>query len=325
MQVTRALLSVSDKTGIVDFARELANLGVALLSTGGTYKLIKDNGIPVQEVADYTGFPEMMDGRVKTLHPKIHGGILGRRGMDDEVMLQHDIGRIDLVVVNLYPFAQTVAKPNCSLEDAIENIDIGGPTMVRSAAKNNAHVGIVVDSSDYATVLAEVKATGGLSQATRFDLAVKAFEHTAAYDGMIANYLGRLVTEPAQQFSRTFNTQFIKAQDLRYGENPHQKAAFYVEANPKEISIATDVYALGVILYEILTDEYPYRVVGSIAEVLNNIIHSAPTPPSELLAARAAEGPTRIESHVLPTSVTTAKLPTAASIYAAYNQQRQAK
>ncbi len=239
MQVTRALLSVSDKTGIVDFARELANLGVALLSTGGTYKLIKDNGIPVQEVADYTGFPEMMDGRVKTLHPKIHGGILGRRGTDDEVMTQHGIGRIDLVVVNLYPFAQTVAKPNCSLEDAIENIDIGGPTMVRSAAKNNAHVGIVVNSTDYATVLAEIQATGGLSQATRFDLAVKAFEHTAAYDGMIANYLGRLVTEPAQQFSRTFNTQFIKAQDLRYGENPHQKAAFYVEAQPKEASIAT--------------------------------------------------------------------------------------
>ena len=239
MQVTRALLSVSDKTGIVEFARELANSGVALLSTGGTYKLIKDNGIPVQEVADYTGFPEMMDGRVKTLHPKIHGGILGRRGMDDEVMQQHEIGRIDLVVVNLYPFAQTVAKPNCTLEDAIENIDIGGPTMVRSAAKNNAHVGIVVNSSDYATVLAEVKATGGLSQATRFDLAVKAFEHTAAYDGMIANYLGRLVTEPAQQFARTFNTQFIKAQDLRYGENPHQKAAFYVEAQPRDVSIAS--------------------------------------------------------------------------------------
>ncbi|HNJ87468.1 MAG TPA: bifunctional phosphoribosylaminoimidazolecarboxamide formyltransferase/IMP cyclohydrolase, partial [Agitococcus sp.] len=239
MQVTRALLSVSDKTGIVDFARELANLGVALLSTGGTYKLIKDNGIPVQEVADYTGFPEMMDGRVKTLHPKIHGGILGRRGTDDEVMTQHGIGRIDLVVVNLYPFAQTVAKPNCSLEDAIENIDIGGPTMVRSAAKNNAHVGIVVNSTDYATILAEIQATGGLSQNTRFDLAVKAFEHTAAYDGMIANYLGRLVTEPAQQFSRTFNTQFIKAQDLRYGENPHQKAAFYVEAQPIEASIAT--------------------------------------------------------------------------------------
>jgi len=239
MQVTRALLSVSDKTGIVDFARELANLGVALLSTGGTYKLIKDNGIPVQEVADYTGFPEMMDGRVKTLHPKIHGGILGRRGTDDEVMTEHGIGRIDLVVVNLYPFAQTVAKPNCSLEDAIENIDIGGPTMVRSAAKNNAHVGIVVNSADYGRVLAEITATKGLSQATRFDLAVKAFEHTAAYDGMIANYLGRLVTEPAQQFARTFNTQFIKAQDLRYGENPHQKAAFYVESQPKEASIAT--------------------------------------------------------------------------------------
>lgn len=239
MQVTRALLSVSDKTGIVELARELASMGVALLSTGGTYKLIKDNGIPVQEVADYTGFPEMMDGRVKTLHPKIHGGILGRRGTDDAVMSEHGIGRIDLVVVNLYPFAATIAKPNCTLEDAIENIDIGGPTMVRSAAKNNAHVGIVVNASDYERVLAEIKTTGGLSQSTRFDLAVKAFEHTAQYDGMIANHLGKLVTEPAQRFPRTFNLQFNKTQDLRYGENPHQSAAFYVEANAKEASVAT--------------------------------------------------------------------------------------
>jgi len=239
MNVTRALLSVSDKTGIVELARELAACGVALLSTGGTYKLIKDNGIAVQEVAEYTGFPEMMDGRVKTLHPKIHGGILGRRGQDDGVMEQHGIGRIDLVVVNLYPFAATIAKPGCTLEDAIENIDIGGPTMVRSAAKNNAHVGIVVNASDYGRVIDEIKTTGGLSQATRFDLAVKAFEHTAQYDGMIANHLGKLVTEPAQQFPRTFNLQFNKAQDLRYGENPHQKAAFYVESNAKEASVAT--------------------------------------------------------------------------------------
>ena len=239
MQVTRALLSVSDKTGIVELARELAACGVALLSTGGTYKLIKDNGIAVQEVAEYTGFPEMMDGRVKTLHPKIHGGILGRRGQDDGVMEQHGIGRIDLVVVNLYPFAATIAKPGCTLEDAIENIDIGGPTMVRSAAKNNAHVGIVVNASDYGRVIDEIKGTGGLSQATRFDLAVKAFEHTAQYDGMIANHLGKLVTEPAQQFPRTFNLQFNKAQDLRYGENPHQKAAFYVESSAKEASVAT--------------------------------------------------------------------------------------
>ncbi len=243
--VKQALISVSDKTGIVDFARDLSQAGVKLLSTGGTYKLLKDNGIPVTEVSDHTGFPEMMDGRVKTLHPKIHGGILGRRGQDDAVMAEHGISGIDLVVVNLYPFAATVAKPDCTLPDAIENIDIGGPTMVRSAAKNHAHVGIVVNAADYGTVLAEIKATGGLSYETRFDLAVKAFEHTAGYDGMIANYLGGLVGEKKgdlaarDTFPRTFNTQFFKAQELRYGENPHQRAAFYTEAAPKEASVAT--------------------------------------------------------------------------------------
>ena len=244
-RVQRALISVSDKTGIVAFARELAAAGVHLLSTGGTFKLLQSEGVAVTEVSDYTGFPEMMDGRVKTLHPKIHGGILGRRGQDDAVMAAHGIGGIDLVVVNLYPFAATVAKADCTLPDAIENIDIGGPTMVRSAAKNHAHVGIVVNASDYDTVLAEVKATGGLSYETRFDLAVKAFEHTAGYDGMIANYLGGLVGSTKgdlaarDTFPRTFNTQFFKAQDLRYGENPHQRAGFYVEANPREASVAT--------------------------------------------------------------------------------------
>ena len=242
MTVSRALLSVSDKTGIVEFAQGLANLGVELLSTGGTYKLLKENNIPVVEVSDYTGFPEMMDGRVKTLHPKIHGGILARRGLDEAVMTEHNIQPIDLVVVNLYPFAQTVAKPNCSLADAIENIDIGGPTMVRAAAKNHASVGIVVNASDYATVLAELNETKTLSYATRFDLAVKAFEHTAQYDGMIAQYLGARVGKAegeADLFARTFNLQLNKAQDLRYGENPHQSASFYVEANAKEASVST--------------------------------------------------------------------------------------
>lgn len=240
MTIKRALISVSDKTGIVEFAKELANLGVELLSTGGTYKLLKENQVPVVEVSEHTGFPEMMDGRVKTLHPKIHGGILARRGTDEAVMQEHNIAPIDLVVVNLYPFAQTVAKPNCSLDDAIENIDIGGPTMVRAAAKNHASVGIVVNSSDYSSIIDELKANQTLCHATRFDLAVKAFEHTAQYDGMIASYLGsRLQDNQVERFPRTFNTQLNKVQDLRYGENPHQAAAFYVEANATEASIAT--------------------------------------------------------------------------------------
>ncbi|MDQ4426610.1 MAG: bifunctional phosphoribosylaminoimidazolecarboxamide formyltransferase/IMP cyclohydrolase, partial [Thalassolituus sp.] len=245
-QIRRALISVSDKTGIVEFAYALTQAGVEILSTGGTYKLLVDNNIPAVEVSDYTEFPEMMDGRVKTLHPKIHGGILGRRGQDDEVMHEHHINPIDLVVVNLYPFAATVARPDCDLPLAIENIDIGGPTMVRSAAKNNAHVGIVVNASDYDQVLQEINAHQGLTAKLRFDLALKAFEHTAAYDGMIANYLGTidqtaevLSVDERDAFPRTFNSQFIKTQDMRYGENPHQKAAFYVEANPAEASIAT--------------------------------------------------------------------------------------
>ena len=244
--IRRALISVSDKTGIVEFASSLSQQGVEILSTGGTYKLLVENQIPAVEVSDYTGFPEMMDGRVKTLHPKIHGGILGRRGQDDAVMTEHQINPIDMVVVNLYPFAATVAKPDCDLPLAIENIDIGGPTMVRSAAKNHAHVGIVVNASDYAGILDELTQTKGLSYKTRFDLALKAFEHTAAYDGMIANYLGsidqeveELSTDSRTDFPRTFNTQFIKTQEMRYGENPHQKAAFYVEETPQEASIAT--------------------------------------------------------------------------------------
>ena len=238
--VQRALISVSDKTGIVDFARQLTALGVELLSTGGTFKLLKEQGVAVTEVADYTEFPEMMDGRVKTLHTKIHGGILGRRGQDDAVMAQHGIKPIDMVVVNLYPFEQTVAKPDCALEDAVENIDIGGPTMVRAAAKNHAFVNIVVNASDYATIIEELKNNNGATKySTRFDLAIKAYEHTAAYDGAIANYFGRLVPGGSEQFPRTFNLQFNKAQEMRYGENPHQLSAFYVEKSPQEASIST--------------------------------------------------------------------------------------
>ncbi|MCE2572757.1 bifunctional phosphoribosylaminoimidazolecarboxamide formyltransferase/IMP cyclohydrolase [Motilimonas eburnea] len=246
--IKRALISVSDKTGIVEFARELAQQGVEILSTGGTFKLLADNGIKVIEASDYTGHPEIMDGRVKTLHPKIHGGILGRRGTDEGVMAENNIQPIDMVVVNLYPFAATVANPNCSLEDAIENIDIGGPTMVRSAAKNHKDVTIVVNASDYDRVLAEMQSnSGSLTYQTRFDLAIAAFEHTAQYDGMIANYFGTKVPsygenkegDAESKFPRTFNVQLQKKQDMRYGENSHQAAAFYVENDIDEASVST--------------------------------------------------------------------------------------
>jgi len=251
--VRRALLSVSDKTGIVEFAKALSERGIELLSTGGTARLLAEANLPVTEVSDYTGFPEMMDGRVKTLHPKVHGGILGRRGQDDDIMAQHAISPIDMVVVNLYPFAQTVAREGCSLEDAVENIDIGGPTMVRSAAKNHKDVAIVVKSTDYPAIIAELDAhQGSLTLETRFDLAIKAFEHTAAYDGMIANYFGSLVPayhgdsqEPAGRFPRTLNLNFIKKQDMRYGENSHQQAAFYIEEEIKEASVATATQVQG--------------------------------------------------------------------------------
>lgn len=260
VKVERALISVSDKTGIVEFAQALANIGVEILSTGGTFSLLKSEGIAATEISDYTGFPEMMNGRVKTLHPKVHGGILARRGIDDKVLDEHEIKTIDMVVVNLYPFEQTVAKPGCSLDDAIENIDIGGPTMVRAAAKNFNHVAIVTDSSAYDEIVTQLdKNDGKLSRALRFDLSVRAFEHTAAYDGAIANYLGRKVStytsldnknsnedlnknsdkENTEDFPRTFNQQFHKAQTMRYGENPHQKAAFYIEKNFNSASVAT--------------------------------------------------------------------------------------
>jgi phosphoribosylaminoimidazolecarboxamide formyltransferase/IMP cyclohydrolase len=246
-KVSRALISVSDKTGIVEFAQALTEQGVELLSTGGTFRLLSENNIAVTEVSDYTGFPEMMDGRVKTLHPKVHGGILGRRGKDDEVMAEHGIKPIDMVIVNLYPFAATVADPNCDLPTAIENIDIGGPTMVRSAAKNHKDVAIVVNASDYKTVIDEMQANQGqLNYNTRYQLMVKAFEHTAGYDGMIANHFGaRNTTNEKRDFSDTFNVQYFKTQEMRYGENPHQKAAFYTEANPTEASVATAVQLQG--------------------------------------------------------------------------------
>lgn len=253
--IRRALLSVSDKTGIVEFAKALHDQGVDILSTGGTAKLLADNAIPVTEVSDYTGHPEIMDGRVKTLHPKVHGGILGRREQDEAVMETHSIQAIDLVAVNLYPFKQTVSREDCSFEDAIENIDIGGPTMVRAAAKNHKDVTIVVNASDYAKVLEEMKQNeGSVTTETRFSLAISAFEHTAQYDGMIANYFGTMlpgydevvseddadgVEFEASAFPRTFNMQFTKKQELRYGENSHQQAAFYVEGDIQEASVAT--------------------------------------------------------------------------------------
>ncbi|EDY85403.1 bifunctional purine biosynthesis protein PurH [gamma proteobacterium HTCC5015] len=239
--IQRALISVSDKTGIVEFARELQARGVDILSTGGTARLLGESGIDVTEVSDHTGFPEMMAGRVKTLHPKIHGGLLGRRGIDDDVMRENDIPPIDLVVVNLYPFEATVAKPDCDLADAIENIDIGGPAMLRSSAKNHASVTVVVDSGDYRQVLNEMHENqGAVTAATRFEFALKVFQHTARYDGAIANYLGALDKEGQEQtFPSSLNLQFHKAQDMRYGENPHQRAAFYTESDPGEPSIST--------------------------------------------------------------------------------------
>ena len=239
--IRRALLSVSDKTGLAEFAQALAGRGVEILSTGGTANLLRASGIAVMEVSDYTGFPEMMAGRVKTLHPKIHGGLLGRRGMDDAVMAEHGIRAIDLVVVNLYPFRQTVARPDCDLATAIENIDIGGPAMLRAAAKNHADVAVVVDAADYENILAEMaEREGALSDETRYALAVKTFEHTAQYDGAIANYLGATGLDGEKRpFPNTLNLRYRRAQTMRYGENPHQQAAFFVEDSVREACVAT--------------------------------------------------------------------------------------
>ena len=251
--VRRALLSVSDKTGVVELARELARRGVVLLSTGGTAKLLAEAGLAVTEVSQHTGFPEIMDGRVKTLHPKIHGGLLGRRGIDEGVMTEHGIERIDLLVVNLYPFANTVAKPGCSYEDAIENIDIGGPAMVRAASKNHDAVTVVVDPLDYPRLLAELEANAGATTpALRAALAAKAFAHTAQYDTMVSGWLlARQAREQARPgdaaaaFPRTLPLIYEKVQGLRYGENPHQQAAFYRDPNARGASVATGTMLQG--------------------------------------------------------------------------------
>jgi phosphoribosylaminoimidazolecarboxamide formyltransferase / IMP cyclohydrolase len=232
--VRRALLSVSDKTGIVEFARELKERGIELLSTGGTAKLLLRHGIVVKEVAEHTGFPEIMGGRVKTLHPKIHGGLLGRRGIDDSMMREHGIEPIDLLAVNLYPFAATVARPDCSYEEAVENIDVGGPAMVRAAAKNHAAVTVVVDPGDYRSLLDELAANQGATQvAMRQRLAAKAFAHTAQYDAMVSAYFTGAVGGGSQTFPEDLNLSFRKRSDLRYGENPHQQAAYY--SDPRAI------------------------------------------------------------------------------------------
>jgi len=238
--IKRALISVSDKTGIVEFARNLREHGVAILSTGGTFRLLEESGVKATEISAYTEFPEMMDGRIKTLHPRVHGGILARRGTDEAVMAEHGIDAIDLVVANLYPFEQAVAEPDCDLEEAVENIDIGGPAMLRAAAKNYRFVCPVIEVPDYFRVLMDMEENGGGTVlATRFDLAVRAYEHTAAYEAAIANHFGRLVEGGSERFPRTYSTQFHRVREMRYGENPHQSAAFYAEQNPAEVGIAT--------------------------------------------------------------------------------------
>jgi len=285
--IKRALISVSDKNGILEFARALTKRGVEILSTGGTARLLTDNDVAVTEVSEHTGFPEMMDGRVKTLHPKIHGGILGRRGTDDRVMQEHDIQPIDMIVVNLYPFEEAVAKPDCDLGTAIENIDIGGPTMLRAAAKNHADVTVLVDAADYPRVLEEMdQNSGAVTADTRFDLAVKTFEHTAAYDGAIANYLGtRLDGEPSA-FPRTVNLQFHQVQTMRYGENPHQQAAFFIERDQPEVCISTARQLQG--------KELSYNNIGDTDAALECV-------------KQFAEGPTCvIVKHANPCGVATA-------------------
>jgi len=243
--IRRALLSVSNKEGLLEFAHELARRGVSIVSTGGTAKLLRADGIDAVDVSSVTGFPEIMDGRVKTLHPMIHGGLLGRRGTDDAVMREHGIEPIDLVIVNLYPFAATVAKPGCTFEDAVENIDIGGPAMVRASAKNHDRVAIVVDPLDYGAVLDEMdREGGGVTAATRLRLATKAFTHTAQYDAMVASYLAQASranggTAGSNEFPDLLPLQFRKRLDLRYGENPHQQAAFYVATDAQGASVGS--------------------------------------------------------------------------------------
>ncbi len=240
--VRRALISVSEKTGVVELARELAGLGVEILSTGGTARLLASNAVPVVEVSEHTGFPEMLDGRVKTLHPKIHGGLLARRELETHMRAldEHAIEPIDLLVVNLYPFEATVARSDCTLDEAIENIDIGGPAMVRSGAKNWQGVGVLTHPGQYAAALDEIRAKGGLSDTTRFALAVAAFDAIACYDGAISDYLSSLQPDGTRgEFPGQSNGRFVKLQDLRYGENPHQRAAFYRDLYPAPGSLVT--------------------------------------------------------------------------------------
>ena len=248
MPIKRALISVSDKSGIIEFAQVLVSKDIEIISTGGTAKLLKDKNIPVTEVSEYTGYPEMMAGRVKTLNPIIHGGILARRGVDEKVMAENDIKPIDLVVVNLYPFQSTIDDPDCSIEDAIENIDIGGPAMLRSSAKNYLSVTVVVDCKDYQLILNELNDNNDTSLETRRKLALKTFEHTAQYDGAIANYLG----QEEDGFSNTLNLQFVKSQTMRYGENPHQNAAFYKEIKSNKACISSSKQIQGNLFHLII-------------------------------------------------------------------------
>jgi phosphoribosylaminoimidazolecarboxamide formyltransferase / IMP cyclohydrolase len=281
-KVRRAIVSVSDKSGVVSFAKELSQLGVEILSTGGTAKTLRDQGIPVKDISEYTGFPEMLDGRVKTLHPKVHGGLLGQRSKTEHVqkMKEHGILPIDLVAVNLYPFEATVAKKDCTLEEAIENIDIGGPTMIRSAAKNYPDVTVVVDPNDYDLVLAELKEKGEISIETNFRLAKKVFQHTARYDGAISNYLGQIEKgKKVYEFPETFTFQVKKAQELRYGENPHQRAAFYREYLLTEPSVSNAVQLQGKELSfnNILDIDSAYETVKEFEEAATVIIkHNNP-------------------------------------------------
>ena len=242
-RVQRALISVSDKSGIEEFASQLHQAGVHILSTGGTAAQLSAAGVPVTDVSEHTQFPEIMAGRVKTLHPKVHGGILGRAEIDDQVMQEHGIDAIDLVVVNLYPFAQTIAKPDCTLDLAIENIDIGGPAMIRAAAKNHARVSVVVDPSDYPALISELNSNEGcINHELRFELARKAFSHTAEYDGMIANYLGQ---QNDNVYPETIHFTFNKKQSMRYGENPHQSASFYAQPQPDVGTVAASKFIQG--------------------------------------------------------------------------------
>jgi phosphoribosylaminoimidazolecarboxamide formyltransferase/IMP cyclohydrolase len=297
--VTQALLSVSDKTGIVDFARALAARGIRLLSTGGTARLLAEHDVAATDVGSYTGFPEMLDGRVKTLHPKIHGGILARRDVaaHRDALAQHAIPTIDLVVVNLYPFRETVADPDCTLDDAIENIDIGGPSMVRAAAKNWRDVGVVVDPREYDGVLADLDAHGGaLSAALRFRLMQQAFAHTAAYDGAVANWLtARDASGVATGFPRSFHYAADKREDMRYGENPHQRAALYREpaAPPSAIASYRQLQGKELSFNNVADADAAWRCVTAFDEPACVIVkHANPcgvaSAPATLAAYRAA-------------------------------------